>query len=85
MVLEGQQDTNYCATKCIYFSDQNARRILTAVYQNTLYSEYLPPVLGKKIMDKFKLNVNSKNYFKRTYVSSIALLLESDLWDPTLR
>ena len=44
---------------------QNARRILIAVYQNTVYKEYLPPLLGTRIMKAFNLNVNRRRYFSR--------------------
>lgn len=42
---------------------QEAKRINTALYQNVLYSEWLPAVLGKRLMSEFNLNVMPSGFF----------------------
>ena len=38
---------------------QESRRILTAVFQITVYNEFLPPLLGREFMRAFKLTPGS--------------------------
>lgn len=45
---------------------QLTRRIMTAWYQNIVYSEYLPPVIGSAYMQQFQLNVTNGAYFTGT-------------------
>lgn len=43
---------------------QESRRIVIAVFQNTVYNEFLPTLLGPDFMTAFKLNVGRhRTYF----------------------
>jgi peroxidase len=50
---------------------QMARRILIAEWQNVIYSEYLPVVLGDDAMKKYRLNLPSKNSDTTKYSDSV--------------
>jgi len=45
---------------------QNARRILSAVTQHTVYSEFLPRLLGMEGIQKFDLTLQSSGYSEGT-------------------
>ena len=50
-------DNDHC-DELIY---QNARRILIAEWQNIIYSEWLPHILGRKRVNEFNLDLNKSN------------------------
>eukprot|EP00092_Neocalanus_flemingeri_P003870 GFUD01004167.1.p1 GENE.GFUD01004167.1~~GFUD01004167.1.p1 ORF type:complete len:695 (+),score=85.89 GFUD01004167.1:112-2196(+) len=52
-----------CNDECIF---QNARRIVIAEYQNIIFSEFLPLVLGNDTMTKYDLYTNTSPYNKNT-------------------
>ena len=45
---------------------QNARRILIAEWQNIIYSEWLPLILGNTRMNDFDLNLNATSSYNNT-------------------
>merc|ERR1719334_985718 len=50
---------------------QNVRRIVIAEYQNIVYSEWLPIMLGKRRMQTFELGLDEKFQYNKTVDPSI--------------
>ncbi|XP_052793289.1 myeloperoxidase-like [Mya arenaria] len=48
---------------------QESRKILVAIWQNIVYGEYLPIVLGRETVKKLKIDIKPKGY-KDTYKST---------------
>lgn len=42
---------------------QEARRINTAIYQNIIYSEWLPTILGEELIEEHNLRIQNFRYF----------------------
>lgn len=42
---------------------QEARKINIAQYQKIIYEEFLPSLLGQKIMDIYNLSINTKEIY----------------------
>merc|ERR1712080_256035 len=60
--------TNDDCDELIY---QNARRILIAEWQNIIYSEWLPLIIGKKRLDSFNLKLDEDRRYNNTIDPSI--------------
>jgi peroxidase len=60
-------DNDHC-DELIY---QNARRILIAEWQNMIYSEWLPQILGENRMKEFNLNLDNVSLYNNSIDPSI--------------
>ena len=57
--------------RCDELLYQNSRRILIAEWQNIIYSEWLPQILGHNRMHKFHLKINSNSVYNTSIDPSI--------------
>ena len=48
-----------------------ARRIISAMWQHTIYSEFLPILLGPKIMERYGLHLQKQGYWNGRPISII--------------
>lgn len=46
---------------------QNSRKIFTATYQQIVYNEFLPRILGWDAVDKYDLRLSSAGYYKSSF------------------
>ena len=44
---------------------QETRRIVIALFQNIVYNEYLPNVLGPRLMRQFNLQLRDRGFYDR--------------------